>query len=168
MNRVVRTSLPFDAWPERDRALWQAALRRGAIFEPDGAAAHWAEDTRRQVAKGYGRWLGALQSFGTLAPEVAPATRVTEDHLRRYVAWLEAQGLASVSIASRITDLMENGKLFADLGLPALDPSQDRVMICGSPQMLKDLKSLLEHRGFQEGNTTRPGDFVIERAFAEQ
>jgi ferredoxin--NADP+ reductase len=34
--------------------------------------------------------------------------------------------------------------------------------------MLKDLKSLLEHRGFQEGNTTRPGDFVIERAFAEQ
>ena len=68
----------------------------------------------------------------------------------------------------RITDLMENGKLFADLGLPALDPSQDRVMICGSPQMLKDLKGLLEHRGFQEGNTTRPGDFVIERAFAEQ
>jgi ferredoxin--NADP+ reductase len=68
----------------------------------------------------------------------------------------------------RITDLMDNGKLFADLGLPTLDPKQDRVMICGSPQMLKDLKSLLEHRGFQEGNTTRPGDFVIERAFAEQ
>ena len=68
----------------------------------------------------------------------------------------------------RITDLMENGKLFADLGLPTIDPQHDRVMICGSPQMLKDLKSLLEHRGFQEGNTTRPGDFVIERAFAEQ
>ncbi|MEY4443098.1 MAG: hypothetical protein RL442_2098 [Pseudomonadota bacterium] len=68
----------------------------------------------------------------------------------------------------RITDLMESGQLFADLGLPALDPNQDRVMICGSPQMLKDLKSLLEQRGFQEGNTTRPGDFVIERAFADQ
>ena len=68
----------------------------------------------------------------------------------------------------RITDLMESGQLFADLGLPTPDPTQDRVMICGSPQMLKDLKSLLEQRGFQEGNTTRPGDFVIERAFAEQ
>ena len=68
----------------------------------------------------------------------------------------------------RITDLMESGQLFADLGLPALDPTQDRVMICGSPQMLKDLKSLLEQRGFQEGSTTRPGDFVIERAFADQ
>ena len=68
----------------------------------------------------------------------------------------------------RIPDLMESGQLFADLGLPAINPQQDRVMICGSPQMLKDLKSLLEQRGFQEGNTTRPGDFVIERAFAEQ
>jgi ferredoxin--NADP+ reductase len=41
-------------------------------------------------------------------------------------------------------------------------------MICGSPAMLKDLKRLLEARGFAEGNTTRPGDFVIERAFADQ
>ncbi len=40
-------------------------------------------------------------------------------------------------------------------------------MICGSPGMLKDLKHLLEKRGFNEGNTSRPGDFVIERAFAE-
>jgi ferredoxin--NADP+ reductase len=68
----------------------------------------------------------------------------------------------------RITDLIENGRLFADLALPALDPAQDRVMICGSPQMLKDLKGMLEHRGFNEGNTSKPGDFVIERAFADQ
>jgi ferredoxin--NADP+ reductase len=68
----------------------------------------------------------------------------------------------------RLTDAMESGKMFSDLGLPALDPAQDRVMICGSPQMLKDLKHMLEERQFQEGNTTKPGDFVIERAFAEQ
>jgi ferredoxin/flavodoxin---NADP+ reductase len=42
------------------------------------------------------------------------------------------------------------------------------VMICGSPAMLKDLKHILETRGFKEGNTSHPGDFVIERAFAEQ
>jgi ferredoxin--NADP+ reductase len=68
----------------------------------------------------------------------------------------------------RVTDLIENGKLFADLGLPQLDPANDRVMICGSPQMLKDLKHMLEVRKFKEGNTTTPGDFVIERAFADQ
>jgi ferredoxin--NADP+ reductase len=68
----------------------------------------------------------------------------------------------------RITELIESGKIFTDLQLPTLDPSADRVMICGSPAMLKELKGMLEARGFQEGNTTRPGDFVIERAFAEQ
>ena len=68
----------------------------------------------------------------------------------------------------RVTDLMESGKLFTDLGVPGLDPEQDRVMICGSPGMLRDLKHMLEARGFKEGNTSSPGAFVIERAFVEQ
>ncbi|RIK97753.1 MAG: ferredoxin--NADP(+) reductase [Burkholderiales bacterium] len=68
----------------------------------------------------------------------------------------------------RIPDLIESGKLFADLSLPELDPAGDRVMICGSPGMLRDLKHMLEQRGFAEGNTSVPGAFVIERAFAEQ
>ena len=68
----------------------------------------------------------------------------------------------------RITDLIKTGKLFTDLGLPALDPINDRVMLCGSPEMLADLKQMLEHADFEEGNTTRPGDFVIERAFVEK
>jgi ferredoxin--NADP+ reductase len=68
----------------------------------------------------------------------------------------------------RVTDLLDSGQLTADMKLPALNPAEDRVMICGSPGMLKDLKQMLETRGFSEGNTSRPGDFVIERAFAEQ
>ena len=67
----------------------------------------------------------------------------------------------------RIPDLIGTGKLFADLDVPALDAAHDRAMICGSPAMLKDLRHLLESRGFKEGSTSRPGDFVIERAFAE-
>jgi ferredoxin--NADP+ reductase len=63
---------------------------------------------------------------------------------------------------------MESGKLTSDLGLPPIDPAHDRVMICGSPGMLRDLKHMLEQRGFKEGNTSTPGAFVIERAFAEQ
>nr|WP_297351389.1 ferredoxin--NADP reductase [uncultured Caldimonas sp.] len=68
----------------------------------------------------------------------------------------------------RITTLIESGKLCNDLHLPQLDREHDRVMICGSPQMLKDLKHMLDERGFHEGNTSKPGDYVIERAFAEQ
>jgi ferredoxin--NADP+ reductase len=67
----------------------------------------------------------------------------------------------------RIPVILENGQLAKDLGIPDLNPAEDRVMICGSPEMLRDLKALCEKRGFAEGNTTRPGQFVIERAFAE-
>ena len=67
----------------------------------------------------------------------------------------------------RIPQLIESGQMERELGLPSLNPGTDRVMICGSPAMLRDLKTLCENRGFKEGNTTTPGDFVIERAFVE-
>ena len=68
----------------------------------------------------------------------------------------------------RIPDLIESGQMARDLGVPQLNPQVDRVMLCGSPEMLADLKQMLEHTDFEEGNTTRPGDFVIERAFVEK
>jgi ferredoxin--NADP+ reductase len=68
----------------------------------------------------------------------------------------------------RIPDLIDSGRLAGMLQLPELSPAEDRVMICGSTAMLRDLKALLERRGFEEGNTTRTGDFVIERAFVDQ
>ncbi len=68
----------------------------------------------------------------------------------------------------RVTTLIESGKLFTDLGVPPINQAVDRVMICGSPGMLRDIKHMLESKGFKEGNTSKPGDFVIERAFAEQ
>ena len=66
----------------------------------------------------------------------------------------------------RITDLINSGKAFTDLGLPELDPKQDRVMLCGSPEMLADTSALLEARGFEEGNSGEPGDYLLEKAFA--
>lgn len=69
----------------------------------------------------------------------------------------------------RLTDLIESGKLFADLGLPPLDRERDRVMICGSEAMLKDCCTLLDARGFKVSpRVGDPGDYVIERAFAEK
>lgn len=68
----------------------------------------------------------------------------------------------------RLTDLIESGRMFADLGLPALDPEHDRVMICGSEAMLADLEAMLERRGFDEGNNAKPGTYVVEKAFAQR
>jgi ferredoxin--NADP+ reductase len=68
----------------------------------------------------------------------------------------------------RITDLIESGQLFDDLGLEALDQATDRVMMCGSPGMLEELRAMLTARGFAEGNHSEPGHFVIEKAFVER
>lgn len=68
----------------------------------------------------------------------------------------------------RLTELVESGKLFMDIGLPPLDPAYDRAMICGSPSMLKDTCRMLDARGFKiSPHTGAPGDYVIERAFVE-
>ena len=68
----------------------------------------------------------------------------------------------------RITDLLGSGKITSDLGLPAIDPAEDRIMICGSPSMLEDLVELLEARNFREGSSHAPAQFTIERAFVER
>ncbi len=68
----------------------------------------------------------------------------------------------------RITTLLESGKLQRDLGLPPLNREQDRVMLCGSPGMLEDLNKFLRAQGFDEGNHSDPGHFVIEKAFVEK
>lgn len=69
----------------------------------------------------------------------------------------------------RITDLMLSGKLFEDIGLPPMNPETDRVMICGSEAMLKDLCTVLD--GFGMRMSSFIGDaahYVIEKAFAEK
>lgn len=65
----------------------------------------------------------------------------------------------------RITQLIENGDLFAAVGLPPFDPTHDRAMICGSTAMLQDTKKLLEAAGLTEGSNASPAEFVIEKAF---
>ena len=69
--------------------------------------------------------------------------------------------------SGRITDLIHSGRLFGDIGLDqsAFDPAADRVMLCGSMHMIKDVAHILERQGMVEGSNSEPGDFVLERAF---
>lgn len=66
----------------------------------------------------------------------------------------------------RITTLIENGGLFEQLGVPALNPETDRAMICGSMEMIQDTKQLMVDAGLTEGSNAAPAEFVIEKAFA--
>jgi len=65
----------------------------------------------------------------------------------------------------RITDLIESGDLFRRINREPLDPSVDRVMICGSEAMLKDTRMIVEAAGFEEGSNAKPADYVVEKAF---
>lgn len=69
----------------------------------------------------------------------------------------------------RITDLIRTNRITDDLGLPPINATDDRAMLCGSPAMLDETSEVLRERGFQlSPGIGDPGDFVIERAFVEK
>ena len=67
----------------------------------------------------------------------------------------------------RFTDLIASGQLFRDLGLDGekFNPDEDRIMLCGSMDFIKDMGALVETHGMVEGSNAEPGDYVLERAF---
>jgi len=65
----------------------------------------------------------------------------------------------------RITDNLLSGKVFADLGLPAMNQDEDRAMVCGSLAFNIDVKAVLEGFGLREGANSEPQEFVVEKAF---
>lgn len=69
----------------------------------------------------------------------------------------------------RIGALIESGALFPEAGEgeAKFDPASDRIMLCGSMGMIRDLQAQFEAMGFDEGSNASPGDFVIERAFVD-
>ncbi|WP_158986743.1 ferredoxin--NADP reductase [Lysobacter panacisoli] len=69
----------------------------------------------------------------------------------------------------RLTDLFDSGRMMEHLGIEGLDPEHDRAMICGSPQMLADFRTILDGRGFTAApRIGTPGQYVFERAFVEK
>jgi ferredoxin--NADP+ reductase len=68
--------------------------------------------------------------------------------------------------SQRIDRLVESGALFAGIpGAAKFDPETDRIMMCGSMEMIKQFAAFFEAEGFTEGSNAAPGQFVIERAF---
>lgn len=112
---------------------------------------------RTEPELAYGRHAVAAAKHDPLVGEFA------ESQLRHYTTTTKDPGPAT----GRITTLIENGKLFRDLNVPALDPATDRAMICGSLAMVGDTRALLQQAGLDEGSNSKPGSFVVERAFVD-
>ncbi|SFU13338.1 ferredoxin--NADP reductase [Sedimentitalea nanhaiensis] len=65
----------------------------------------------------------------------------------------------------RITNLLKDGTVFADLGIPPINAETDRAMVCGSLGFNIDLKEVLEGFGLREGANSDPKEYVVEKAF---
>lgn len=62
---------------------------------------------------------------------------------------------------ARITSLVETGELEQRVGL-TLDGARSRVMLCGNPAMVTDMRAMLATRGFAAGRRGVPGNLAVE------
>ncbi len=130
------------------------------LRDPDTYARHEeviVTHTCRDVAElTYSQNLVASLADDPLVGEVAPQKL-------RYYATTTREASSKMG---RITSRIQSGDLFRDLGVPALNPAEDRAMICGSMEFIQDVKALMLDAGLEEGAVSSPAQFVIEKAFA--
>lgn len=107
-------------------------------------------------------------AYGELITEKLPSDELVGDFVRYQLIYYPTVTRDPFHNRGRITDLIASGKLFTDIELPELEPQHDRVMICGSPALMRDARELLVARGFVEGNHGEPAQFVVEKASAER
>jgi hypothetical protein len=86
---------PSATWPESDRLRWMAARDAAS---PVGQT----PQTIRQIACGYGSWLGFLRTRGALDVPARPSVRASDDNVAAYIAALRQQGRAARTIGSRL------------------------------------------------------------------
>ena len=68
--------------------------------------------------------------------------------------------------SGRMTEWLKKGQFKSETGKD-LSRATDRVMICGSLEMLNEHKEICGKLGMEEGANSSPGHFVIEKAFVD-
>jgi ferredoxin--NADP+ reductase len=68
----------------------------------------------------------------------------------------------------RITKWIAEDKLWPEVYTDKFDAKHDRMMICGSQGLNADLMKWLETTGAKEGSTSKPAEFVVEKAFVQR
>ncbi|SNS05189.1 ferredoxin--NADP+ reductase [Sphingomonas laterariae] len=112
-----------------------------------------------------------VRSVSDLAFREQLESQLADDPLVQDQALVQFSYLPTVTreafhTSGRIPALIEQGRLFEGLTGPRhFDPELDRVMMCGSMDMIRDLGAHFDSLGFDEGSNAKPGHYVIERAF---
>lgn len=107
-----RRCLPVAEWPVKDREAWEAILRPAGFLEQASPAAGWAPDTRRAVAKSYGRLLGWLTETGQLDSDAGPLERIHPALVNSFVAHLRGLN-ADRTVITRLIHLEMLARMLA-------------------------------------------------------
>lgn len=78
----------------------------------------------------------------------------------KYVSFVSREA-APASLAGRIPAAIADGRLEAAAGV-ALTPGNSHVMLCGNPEMLKDVQAVLATRGMKKHRRRAPGHITVE------
>lgn len=123
-------------------------------------AAVWRQFRRIVIAHGvkhagdlaFGHALRAMQ-------DQPPIENVASLHIVEAVT--RDPGLETGRLAGRLTSLLEDGSLERATGI-TITPEMSRIMMCGNPAMIEDMRKILHQRGMRPCRRALPGQFVTE------
>jgi ferredoxin--NADP+ reductase len=102
------------------------------------------------------------------APELATADvraatnrRTAHERSRLTVIPVVTREAASGAFRARIGDLLRNGALESAAASP-IDAAHARAMLCGNPEMIRDVRAWMRERGLQPGRRGIPGELATE------
>lgn len=98
--------------------------------------------------------------LATLARQ-APFGTSSQLQIVRTMTGGQAPSNEPLTLHGRVTTLLENGVLEQAAGLP-IRQTASRIMMCGNPQMIEDMRRILHQRGLRPDRRTLPGQFVTE------
>ena len=95
-----------------------------------------------------------------IAALVGDALFAEEKARLRYVPIVTRETIPGC-LGQRLTTLLDDGSLERQVGL-SLDRERSRLLICGNPQMLDDVRGILQTRGLRPDRSREPGNFASE------
>ncbi|MDD5179848.1 MAG: ferredoxin--NADP reductase [Gallionellaceae bacterium] len=120
-------------------------------------AATWVRHTRVILVH-------SVRHAAELMPDAIDAaiSRLPESERQRLsVISIVTRESAPDALGARLGVLIQSGALEEKAGL-VIDPSGSRVMLCGNPEMIREVRQLLKDRGLAAGRRGSPGQFSSE------
>lgn len=101
-----RRCLPITEWPDGDKTVWAAILKKASPLDNPGPGAKWRPVTEKTWRTRYGRWLTFIKRHKPEAWKCEPLDRLTPSNLDAYIARLQDQNLKARTILHYLVGLL--------------------------------------------------------------